>query len=420
MRYKTIFFTLGITIISLSIFSQPTDYNNARPFKETKASKDIGYIEERSGLGYFSDPAENLFDVYHYGNFPDSLYYYYNDNGINGLSLYGKQYFIDESKTVRTAVNSYSQDIYHYNESGLLDSAILVSEADQEYDDYAIKHIYTYNDGLMATEAVSVDNINDSVNDDWNSVQKIDFTYNANLRIKEKLIEHMTWQPDVRFEKNVYYYSDSSLEGITQTDTCFVVNTNDEKIASQIAIKKFNSTNLCMEEKYFQFESSYLLKPDSFGTPAYVKKIVMEYDNNKNLLSEEITYNYNAQPSGYKNIYELNTNGTRKLKTVYQNFDNSWYLAYQYQYFYKLSETNIIDAEDTELKIFPNPVNDILNIEGITVGSDVIIYSVDGKIVRDKINSDGYITVSKLPAGVYIIKIIDNNNKALYQTIIKK
>jgi hypothetical protein len=418
MRQKSISIIIGSCIIAVNLFSQPEDNNSASSFRVNNVLKK-GNIEKTAGLGYFSDPAENLFDVYHYGNFPDSVYFYYNNNDTTGMTINGKYYFTEDSKKVSATSNDNSQDLYYYNETGLLDSAILESEADQEYDDYAIKHIYTYKDGLMAKEDVSVDHINDSVNDDWIPVQKIEYIYDANQRIKEKFIENLPWWPDVHFEKNVYYYSDSSSKGITQTDTCFVVSTTGEKIASQIVIKKFNSASLCIEASFFQFESYYWLKPDSFGTPSYVKMNVMEYDNNKALISEEIIYNYNAQPSGYKNIYEHNLNGTRKLKTVYQRFNNLWYLAYQYQYFYNLSETEIVNMENTGFHIFPNPVYDIIYFKGVSDGSKVSIYSTDGKLVKTLIFRNYGINISDLSKGAYILKVNKDKTQVMNKLFIK-
>jgi hypothetical protein len=406
MKKITILSILTIGVLTTNLFSIQ---------KENKP-----VTQKNWGLGYFSNPSENIVDVYHYGNFPDSSFYYYNNNDGNGLILSGKAYYKDELKTVSATCYDYSPDLFYYSENGLLDSAILVSEADQEYDDYAIKHIYTYNDGLMATEGVYVDNINDSVSDDWNYVQKIEFTYDANLRIKEKLIEHLTWQPDVYFEKTAYYYSDSSSKGITQTDTCFMVSTTGEKKAISITIKKVTPENLCTEANYFDFASPYLLKTDSFGTPVLGKEVTMTYDNNKNLLTEEIDYNNNAQPSGYKNIYEYNTDNTRKLKTVYLKFDIGLELTYQYKYFYKLSGTNISNTEETEIRLFPNPVNDVLNIEGIPIGSEFIIYSTEGKIVKNQRLTENAISVSDLSNGVYILKTTDSKGQLLNRIFIKR
>lgn len=77
---------------------------------------------------------------------------------------------------------------------------------------------------------------------------------------------------------------------------------------------------------------------------------------------------------------------------------------------------------DNEMKVYPNPVKDILNFEikGTDSLTNVQIYDETGKFIEDltkKIN-DNSVDISSLPNGSYIVKIITVNNKS--QIIIKK
>ena len=70
-----------------------------------------------------------------------------------------------------------------------------------------------------------------------------------------------------------------------------------------------------------------------------------------------------------------------------------------------LSVGNIINSN---IKIYPNPTNKIINIEGLTKnGNNIIqIFDVQGKLVITKtINEKGTIDLSELNKGVYVIKI---------------
>jgi hypothetical protein len=60
------------------------------------------------------------------------------------------------------------------------------------------------------------------------------------------------------------------------------------------------------------------------------------------------------------------------------------------------------------ITIYPNPVKNMLTIDGLVV-QDVVIYSVLGKVVL-KMNNQNTIDVSSLSKGVYFIKVSDGIN----------
>ncbi|WP_303315181.1 T9SS type A sorting domain-containing protein [Flavivirga abyssicola] len=71
----------------------------------------------------------------------------------------------------------------------------------------------------------------------------------------------------------------------------------------------------------------------------------------------------------------------------------------------------------TDTKLYPNPVNDILNISSVTTIDHVSVYNMLGKeVVRTKYSS---VDVSGLSSGVYIVKI-NSDNKVLTKRIIKQ
>jgi hypothetical protein len=70
--------------------------------------------------------------------------------------------------------------------------------------------------------------------------------------------------------------------------------------------------------------------------------------------------------------------------------------------------TGINDIKNSNIKIYPNPTNNIINIEGLTKSENttIQIFEVQGKLVITKtINEKGTIDLSELNKGVYVIKI---------------
>ena len=70
--------------------------------------------------------------------------------------------------------------------------------------------------------------------------------------------------------------------------------------------------------------------------------------------------------------------------------------------------TGINDIKNSNIKIYPNPTNDIINIEGLNKNENntIQIFDVQGKLVITKtINEKGTIDLSELNKGIYVIKI---------------
>ncbi len=78
----------------------------------------------------------------------------------------------------------------------------------------------------------------------------------------------------------------------------------------------------------------------------------------------------------------------------------------------------ISNAEPTPLSIYPNPVQSILHIEGISEGSfmDAKIYDVVGRVVL-VIDDYSNVDVSVLPGGLYFIRLEQNEKGEMLQFI---
>ena len=73
-------------------------------------------------------------------------------------------------------------------------------------------------------------------------------------------------------------------------------------------------------------------------------------------------------------------------------------------YFSVLDE--IVETENQQLSIYPNPVKEILRITNIPDNHSVTIYSIDGKAVKKiEVSESAEINVSDLKSGLYIIGV---------------
>lgn len=75
-----------------------------------------------------------------------------------------------------------------------------------------------------------------------------------------------------------------------------------------------------------------------------------------------------------------------------------------------------------DVRVYPNPVTDILNIKGNSYIDSVFIYDLTGKIIlSQKINNlEGFVNISELPSGTYLLKIKDDGlSKTVVRRIIK-
>ncbi|MBN9338113.1 MAG: T9SS type A sorting domain-containing protein [Chryseobacterium sp.] len=67
--------------------------------------------------------------------------------------------------------------------------------------------------------------------------------------------------------------------------------------------------------------------------------------------------------------------------------------------------------------VYPNPVVDVLHIDDKNLKS-VALYSMDGKKLLETKSSE--MNVSKLPNGVYVLRIVTSDNNIVSKKIIKK
>ncbi|WP_144038288.1 GEVED domain-containing protein [Soonwooa buanensis] len=75
--------------------------------------------------------------------------------------------------------------------------------------------------------------------------------------------------------------------------------------------------------------------------------------------------------------------------------------------------------KDSEIKLAPNPVVDILNISTSVKVSEINIVDISGKVVSS-VKSKNSIDFKSLPSGIYIVNVTLENQKTLSRKVVKK
>jgi hypothetical protein len=90
----------------------------------------------------------------------------------------------------------------------------------------------------------------------------------------------------------------------------------------------------------------------------------------------------------------------------------------------QITVNNILSIENYNLQkvvtLYPNPTKGLINIKNEkSIIKSFKIYDINGKYIFSKDNTENNsIDISNLSSGVYIIKLLDNNNnKAVYRII---
>jgi hypothetical protein len=78
--------------------------------------------------------------------------------------------------------------------------------------------------------------------------------------------------------------------------------------------------------------------------------------------------------------------------------------------------TGLNDINGSKIRIYPNPTNDIIKIEGLTKNENTIIklYDLQGKLILSReLKEKGSIDISDLNNGVYVIRIGEMTHKII-------
>ncbi len=224
------------------------------------------------------------------------------------------------------------------------------------------------------------------------------------------------------------------------------------KILLIILISFFSFQSFAQDSELFK--TWYLYRMDfDFGEPQYVENI-------DPVISPYLTINESFEFNGFGACNSFSgsfiyTEGDFTLTPI--NFENTnidcvhpEHILFEEGYFFQFSEgllLYIVDLQETQfafdqypgftyafsneplslkdniinkIKIYPNPVSDILHISSEnTEIESIFIYSLTGKKVLEGLNETNYIDVSTLSKGLYFIEISSSPGKSIKKFIKK-
>lgn len=127
---------------------------------------------------------------------------------------------------------------------------------------------------------------------------------------------------------------------------------------------------------------------------------------------------YATDGLSFQNIGRVDGSGNSSTTVNYEfihdepSAGTSYYRLKQVDFDGKFEYSPIVSATlngDEKIKIFPNPVQNILHLEGINSDTQLSISDYSGKILRRlNIVADGTVDISDLPKGMYIVSLIQN------------
>jgi hypothetical protein len=79
---------------------------------------------------------------------------------------------------------------------------------------------------------------------------------------------------------------------------------------------------------------------------------------------------------------------------------------------------NIEEFNSINLKVYPNPTQEVLFVDGIEI-EKMIIVDINGKTILEQKKSSNQIRINKLTAGIYFLKIVSKSNTIITKKFIK-
>lgn len=133
------------------------------------------------------------------------------------------------------------------------------------------------------------------------------------------------------------------------------------------------------------------------------------YDNN-GIIQEEIRNDWDLEKEewipGWKTVLSYNASDQIDYQTQYawDTDVQDWDIIMRY-FFYRPGSTAIHDVALSELKVFPNPCDGILNITGLPDEQVINIYTLQGRLIKSVLTESSQIDITDLSSGIYIIKL---------------
>jgi hypothetical protein len=355
---------------------------------------------------------------------------------------------------VETGYQPYSRVSFKYNDQGGLvehvEARYISSQEVMETDN---KKLYRYNDDSKLIAKIKY-NWNSAL-EEWLKYDSTSFVYNEGVVSETYYLwsgNNQEYLPNMN--SKYYLHTDSLYDSII---TSYWIN--DEFAEYKKEIYGFQNDQYSELIIYTKEEGDWRYDDKTIYTwdgDKIVEKIEQDYNDNDSVFVDEIKYSYVWQPNGnlleevdyiwvsysetWKEIYKLDaaydnsvTNSDLVLPLAYfndQDYDPSIYFAHKVDSLFnyqpviseELEEVGVLNFyysnnvgiseevdKDFSVRVFPNPVDEILNIDFDGAGQ-IGILDISGRLIANKVfKGRSQINVSNLIAGIYFVKITANS-----------
>ncbi len=318
------------------------------------------------------------------------------DSIIGGLEKYrfeyDDQYNMKKEEIVRTGDTYYW--IFSYDTQNRLDSATYLSSFP-----YKVQVDYEYDSLGRRSEETSITIQNDFVLAEEKSI----YQYNENndvSMVTTSCLQNGSWRDE---RKREYYYDDkydiyeiviSTENSGTWLPNTKIVNTYDDyhncKISEQY---RYENLEWLLERKYSYYydlsvSSSNIAGLDFLFYNMYFINGVNKFCRNKILYVDNVRWSRDG---------------------LFENSRSTHYYS---------SITGVNEIPAILMNVWPNPVDEVLNLE-VEDLQQIEIFSLEGKLILTIANDLESINVSDLAKGCYLLKATMNNGWVVAQKFIK-
>lgn len=378
MKKITIVLTFFICL-SLNAQNQLLSSKNQFLNSSTNVWEDIGGKDyEYDSNGRLSSETQYTFSAS--GSQPSSkIIYTYNANStVELFQEYNNSTnsFEDNERTTKT-----------FNSSGLIISTLdEVFMGGQWVNEFRVN--YNYANGLLS----------DGLNEEWNGstwedVETFDITYNANNKVERIDLDGLDGSMTEPAERREFTYD---ANGFIATD---VTSEWDGTVYEESERTTYN-----VDANGNRLSETFL---DSFTSTSFTTNY--DYDFTELMTDFDNPFDDSVLNSLIEDFPHFN-------KVTQENIGANQRTIYDYNNALVLSNDEF--TLNSKIKIYPNPANNILNIESIQDIDNVQIFDVLGKKVLT--SNKQQLNITNLRSGIYMIKISDINNQVETKKFIKK
>jgi hypothetical protein len=236
--------------------------------------------------------------------------------------------------------------------------------------------------------------------------------------------------------EGMFFSVENELDDIDQEEiliSCFQWNNNFDSDLENI---NENFSDLILKsENYYILEGS--LQSGDFYAP-FENLIPLENDTKylfciNPISTPDLLIGYNKNRDYTLNNYAFSESVNPIEIISFMNAQPHWYNGFSSRitpafaiYFVNSNLLGVKEIEDTEIKIYPNPANNVLTVyvDSAVKIQKIEVIDVMGKIVLksevELINNQTNINIEQLEKGMYLVKVISNDNQVDVFNIVKQ